>query len=72
MSEPEQSAHIMTSPIDEAEELGLDHSKFSPGIFRFEVDFDRAEFERLRAACARGPEAYTRFHQARRPRTRRT
>lgn len=61
MSEREQSAHIMTPPIEAAAELEVDRSKFGPGLVRFEVDFDRDEFERLRAACARGSEGYTRF-----------
>ena len=51
----------MMSPIEAAEELAADRSKLGLGIVRFEVDFDRDELERLHAACAHGPEGYTRF-----------
>ena len=72
MSGLEQSTHLMTPPVEAAAEFEADRSKLGLGIVRFEVDFDRGEFERLRAACAHGPENYTGLHQARRPRTRRT
>ena len=61
MSERPQPAHIVDPPIAEAEEIEVDRSKFGPGIVRFEIDFDREEFERLRAGYTRGPEGYTRF-----------
>ena len=71
MSGLEQSAHLMTPPVEAAAKFEADRSQFGSGTIRFEVDFDRDEFERLRAACAHGPEGYTRFI-ARRLRTRRT
>ena len=61
MSEHGDEWHTVNPPIEEATEIPYDPSKKGPGIWRIEVEFDRAEINRLKAGIPRGPVGVTRF-----------
>lgn len=45
--------HTMNPPIEEAEEIPYDRSQMGPGIMVIEVEFDRAEINRLKRGLDR-------------------
>ena len=61
MNEHGDEWHTMTPPIEDAVEIPYDPSKRGPGVWKIEVEFDRAEINRLKAGIPRGPVGVTRF-----------
>ena len=51
----------MNPPISEAEEIPYDPARKGPGVLRVEIEFDRAEIDRLKARGTRGEEPLIRF-----------
>ena len=49
MSGEREPVHVVNPPIAEAEEIPYEPADKGPGIMRVQIDFDRGEFDRLRA-----------------------
>ena len=53
MNERGDKWHTMNPPIEEAEEIPYDRSEMGPGVMVIEVEFDRAEINRLKRGLDR-------------------
>ena len=53
MNEQGDEWHTMNPPIEEAEEIPYDRSQMGPGVMVIEVEFDRAEIDRLKRGLDR-------------------